>query len=264
MIEDGWDRLARNAVGFHGGLLMMSRELNYPNEIYGDGNWEPYPLGTWLFHDKVLMYQHDLYDGTMARDDEVLAWNMLFGLVSSYSWDALSPGDNPRLDLVGLVQRDFGPAYVGVPLGQYVELAPGVSQATYGSLTTIANFGSSDYATGGYGIAPNGFLARTADGSLIAAIAAGTFNGTTLAPGEHDFVVERTAAAVTVHQPIGADTDVGVDVPAGWSVAHAMALGADGAPLGTLSGTLANGRFVFRYSGTVGGVRVASYRVTQG
>jgi hypothetical protein len=151
-----------------------------------------------------------------------------------------------------------------VPLGQYVELAPGVSQATYGSLTTIANFGSSDYATGGYGIAPNGFLARTADGSLIAAIAAGTFNGTTLAPGEHDFVVERTAAAVTVHQPIGADTDVGVDVPAGWSVAHAMALGADGAPLGTLSGTLANGRFDFRYSGTVGGVRVASYRVTQG
>lgn len=264
MVEDGWDRLARNAVGFHGGLLMMSRELNYPNEIYGDGNWEPYPLGTWLFHDKVLMYQHDLYDGTMARDDEVLTWNMVFGLVSSYSWDALAPGDNPRLDLVGLVQRDFGPEYVGAPLGQYSEPAPGVAQATYGSLTTIGNFGSSDYVVGGYGIAPNGFLARTADGSLVAALADGTFNGVTLTPGEHDLVVERTAAAVTVHQPIGADTDVGVDVPAGWTGAQATALSADGKPLATVAGSLSGGRFVFRYSATVGGVRVASYRVVQG
>ena len=264
MVEDGWDRLARSAVGFQGGLLMMSRELNYPNEIYGEGNWEPYPLGTWLFHDKVLMYQHDLYDGTMARDDEVLTWNMLFGLVSAYSWDALTPGDNPRLDLVGLVQRDFGPLYVGVPLGQYAEPAPGVDQATYGNLTTIANFGSSNYATGGYGIAPNGFLARTADGSLVAALSEGTFNATTLTPGEHDFVVERGTDAVTVHQPIGADTDVGVDVPAGWSTALATALGADGAPLGTVGGSLANGRFVFRYSGTAGGARVVSYRVTEG
>jgi len=264
MVEDGWDRLARSAVGFHGGLLMMSRELDYPNEIYGDGNWEPYPLGTWLFHDKVLMYQHDLYDGTMARDDEVLAWNMLFGLVSSYSWDALAPGDNPRLDLVGLLQRDFGPTYVGVPLGQYVELASGVDQATYGNLTTMANFGASDYVAGAYGIAPNGFLARTADGALVAAIAEGTFNGVTLTPGEHDIVVERGSGAVTVHQPIGADTDVGIDVPAAWGAAHATALAADGTPLATVGGRLGGGRFVFRYSGTVGGVRVASYRVTAG
>jgi hypothetical protein len=188
---------------------------------------------------------------------------MVFGLVSSYSWDALVPGDNPRLDLVGLVQRDFGPAYVGVPLGQYQELAPGVDQATYGNLTTTGNFGGSDYALDGYGIAPNGFLARTADGSLVAALAEGTFNGTTLTPGKHDFVVERTADAVTVHQPIGADTDVAVDVPAAWGTVHATALSANGAALGTVSGTLANGRFVFRYAGTVGGVRVAAYSLSR-
>ena len=95
MVEDGWDRLARDAVGFHGSLLMMSRELDLPNTYFGAGNWQPYPLATWLFHDKVLLYQHDLYDGTMAIDLEVLTWNMAFGLVSSYSWDALGPADEP-------------------------------------------------------------------------------------------------------------------------------------------------------------------------
>ena len=85
MVEDGWDRLARDSVGFNGSLLMMSRELDLPNAYFGVGNWQPYPLAAWLFHDKVLMYQHDLYDGTMATDLEVLTWNMAFGLVSSYA-----------------------------------------------------------------------------------------------------------------------------------------------------------------------------------
>ena len=124
MVEDGWDRLARDAVGFHGSLLMMSRELDLPNAFFGAGNWQPYPLATWLFHDKVLLYQHDLYDGTMAIDLEVLTWNMAFGLVSSYSWDELGPATNPWLDLVARLQRDFGPHYVGVPLSGYRNLAP--------------------------------------------------------------------------------------------------------------------------------------------
>jgi len=37
-------------------------------------------LALWLFHDKVLMYQHDLYEGTMAADPEALMWDLAFGL----------------------------------------------------------------------------------------------------------------------------------------------------------------------------------------
>jgi hypothetical protein len=263
MVEDGWDRLARDAIGFHGGLLMMARELDLPNEYYGVGTWEPYPLATWLFHDKVLMYQHDLFDGTMATDDDVLSWNMVFGLISSYSWDALAPGDNPRLDLVGLVQRDFGPTYVGAPLSQYQELAPGVDESDYRNLSVVGNFSGSTYPLDGYGIAPNGFLARTADGSRIAAIAEGAFDGTALTAGTHAVVIERTADAVIVHQPLGADTDIGVVPPASWTggALQATAQAADGTALGTVGGTIANGRFVFRYSGTLAGEHVASYRI---
>ena len=215
MVEDGWDRLARDAVGFHGSLLMMSREVNVPNKDFGAGNWEPYPLATWLFHDKVLLYEHDLYDGTMAVDDEVVAWDMLFGLVGSYSWDALAPGRNPRLDLA-LLQQAVGPHYAGVALSQYRDLAPGVAESTFGDLDVIGNLGAAQpYVADGYGVAPHGFLARTSDGSLVAADVEGSFDGVVLTAGTHDIVVERTANAVTVRQPVGADTDVGVVPPAG-------------------------------------------------
>jgi uncharacterized protein DUF6259 len=261
MVEDGWDRLARDAVGFHGGLLMMSREVNLPNTYFGAGNWEPYPLATWLLHDKVLMYEHDLYDGTMAVDDEVVAWNMLFGLVNSYSWDALAPGRNPRLDLVALLQQTLGPHYAGVALSRYRDLAPGVAESTYGDLDVIGNLGGTQsYTTGGYGVAPHGFLARTSDGSLVAADAAGTFDGVALSPGSHDIVVERSPAAVTVRQPVGADTDVGVVLPPG-AAAHATAVDDQGGTIGVVGGATANGRFVFHYAATLNGARVAAYRV---
>jgi hypothetical protein len=265
MVEDGWDRLARDAVGFHGSLLMMSREVNLPNQLFGEGNWEPYPLATWLLHDKVLLYEHDLYDGTMAVDSEVLAWNMAFGLVSSYSWDALGPGENPWLDLVALLQRDLGPHYAGVPLAAYRDLAPGVVESTFGDLDVVASLGAaSTYPVDGSGVAPHGFLARTRDGSLVAGALSGTFDGVALSPGTHDVVVERTPASVTVRQPVGPDTELGVAPPAAWSPGlglRATALSADGTELGTVAGRLESGRFVFPYAGERDGLRVAGYRV---
>ena len=262
MVEDGWDRLARDTVGFHGSLLMMSRELDLPNTFFGVGNWEPYPLAVWLLHDKVLLYQHDLYDGTMATDGEVLAWNMAFGLVSSYSWDALGPADNPWLDLVALVQRDVGPHYAGVPLSSYTQLAPDVTQSTFGDLAVVANLGAAgSYAVDGFDVAPHGFLARTRDGALLA----GAFGGVALAPGTHYLVVERDAASVTVHQPVGADTEVAIGPPTSWTAGQtlqATALAADGTALGAVAGRVLGGRFVFSYAGALNGRRVDAYRVT--
>ena len=160
MVEDGWDRLARDSVGFHGSLLMMSRELGLPDQLFGAGNWEPYPLADWLFHDKVLLYQHDLFEGTMAIDDEVITWNMAFGLVSSYSWDA---GTGPWLELVAELQRTLGPHYAGVPLAGYRSLAEDVTESRFGDLTVVANLSSSTFTIDGYDVAPRGFLARTPD-----------------------------------------------------------------------------------------------------
>jgi hypothetical protein len=268
MVEDGWDRLARDFTGFHGGLLMMARELDLPNAFFGAGNWEPYPLADWLFHDKVLLYQHDLFDSTMAIDLEVLTWNMAFGLVSSYSWDALGPGENPWLDLVALLQRDLGPHYAGVPLAAYRDLAPGVVESTFGDLDVVASLGAaSTYPVDGSGVAPHGFLARTRDGSLVAGALSGAFDGVALSPGTHYLVVERTPASVTVRQPVGPDTELGVAPPAAWNPGlglRATAVSSDGTALGVVEGRLEAGRFVFPYAGELDGLRVAGYRVAVG
>ncbi len=44
MVEDGWDRLAQSFAGFHGGLLVVQRESQEADYLYGAGNWQPYPL----------------------------------------------------------------------------------------------------------------------------------------------------------------------------------------------------------------------------
>jgi hypothetical protein len=264
MVEDGWDRLARDSVGFHGSLLMMSRELDLPNALFGAGNWRPYPLAVWLFHDKVLMYQHDLYDGTMATDREVLTWNMAFGMINSYSWDALGPAENPWLDLVARLQRDFGPHYVGVPLTDYKSLAQDVNASTFGDLSVIANGDAVHaYSFAGYDVAPGGFFAATND--LRAGAFEGLFGGVPLSAGVHYVIVERAAANVTVRQPVGADSDIAVDPPADWSPGRtltATALASDGTQVGTVGSRLQDGRFVFPYAGRVNGRAVTAYRIT--
>lgn len=250
MVEDGWDRLARDSTGFHGGLLMMARELDLPNTVFGAGNWEPFPLAVWLLHDKVLMYQHDLYDATMSIDREVLTWNLAFGMIGSYSWDA---GTGAWLDLVADLQRTLGPHYAGVPLTRYRSLAPAVTESTFGDLTVVANRdASSGFAVDGYDVAPNGFLARTPE------VVAGALSDAT---GTHYVLVERGAGVVTVRQPVGADTSVSIEPPPG-SAFQATAVTVEGTPIGSVAGELRNGRFVFPYASVLNGQPVAAYRVT--
>jgi hypothetical protein len=269
MVEDGWDRLARDFAGFHGSMLMMARELDAPNKLYGEANWEPYPLATWLFHDKVLLYQHDLYDGTLAADGQVLTWNMAFGLISSYGWNELINSlESPWLDLVGDLQRVLGPHYAGVRLTSYRNVAPEVTESTFGDLVVLANWGSTaGHSTGQYGISRNGFLARTRDDRLLAGAFEGTFDGVALSEGTHYVIVERDGASVTVRQPLGADTNLAVEPPSSWSAGRtlqAAAIAHDEKVVGAVTGELRDGRFVFRYVGELNDYPVAAYRITVG
>lgn len=166
MVEDGWDRLAQSFSGFQGGLLLMEREHQEPDNLWGAGNWEAFPLADWLLHDKVLLYQHDLYEKTMTIDPQVLTWNEAFGFVNSFDWAAGL--DSPWLGIAAAFQRALGPHYAGVPLTSYRSLGNDVTETRFGSYTVDANWGGSVYSTGGYRVAPGGFLARTDDGSLVA------------------------------------------------------------------------------------------------
>jgi hypothetical protein len=171
MTEDGWDRLADAFVGFHGGVLQMQREHRWPDTRWGAGNWEPYPLALWLLHDKVLLYQHDLYPGTLAFDPEVLLYDVAFGMVTSTTWDGETNSlDSPWPTLAGAVQRALGPSVVGRPLTAYRQLAANVTESEFGGYTVVANWSpTAAFEHDGYRIAPLGFLARGEDGRVLAA-----------------------------------------------------------------------------------------------
>jgi hypothetical protein len=219
MVEDGWDRLAQSFSGFHGSVLSIAREHDQPNQLWGPGNWRPFPLADWLFHDKVLLYQHDLYDGTMAADLEVLSFDVAFGMQLSYEWNGTTDTlASPWLPLVTSFQEALGPHVAGQPLTSWTDVAPEVTQSVFGDLTTTTNWSATgSYDAGGYGLPPKGFVSRSADGSLVAGAFAGAYAGQPLSPGTHILLVQRTPSSVDVFQPVGADTVLALDPPAAWS-----------------------------------------------
>ena len=260
MVEDGWDRLADPFVGFHGGLLLMDRERNEPNRSWGVGNWEPYPLAVWLLHDKVLLYQHDLYEGAMTTDLEALAWNLAFGFQLSYEWNGWTQSlDSPWLSIAGNYQRVLGPLYAGRALTGYAEPAPGVAVSEFGDYSVVSNRSAGVHEVDGHGLAAGGFLARAP--GVVAGAFSGTFAGVPLSAGTHYLLVERNGDAVTVHQPLGADTSLAIDPPSS-ATPHATAHATDGRTIGEVGGELRGGRFVFDYRATVDGTRAAFYRIS--
>jgi hypothetical protein len=229
MAEDGWDRLAADVVGFHGGLLMMQRELGAVDRYFGAGNWEPYPLATWLVHDKVLMYQHDLYPLTMAIDGDVLAWNAAFGLVESVEWHPGGEAD-PWLVLAARLQEALGPHYAGVQLASFTTPAPGVTRSVFGDLAVVANRSGQTYD----GIEGHGFRATAPDVTVQAY------------PGDHWVIEQKSGDTTIVRQPVGGDFTV--------TVPGSTVTTAGGAPVPF---TASGGKVTFTYVAGVEAYRVS-------
>lgn len=165
MVEDGWDRLGASFSGFDSSLMLMVREFDWLNGRFGP-DWQTFPLADWLLHDKVLLYQHDLFEKTFTTDPELLTWNLAYGYMLSYDWDTGTGG--PWLGIDTAFQRALGPHYAGAPLTSYTQLAAGVTQTRFGTYSVVANWTNTPQAVDGFQIAPRGFLARTDDGSLAA------------------------------------------------------------------------------------------------
>jgi hypothetical protein len=263
MVEDGWDRLASVAAGFSGGLLLMERAYAEPDSLYGPGNWEPYPLALWLLHDKVLLYQHDLYEPTMTADPEALTWSLAFGFMLSYDWNALTDSlAGPWLDVAASFQRTLGPLYAGQPLTSFATIAPGVTRTSFGSYSVLANWSTTDpYGAGADEVAPGGFLAQGADGAVRAGAFSRVFSGAPLSAGTHYLVVERTPTSVAVHQPLGDATELSIELPAAWTPGSALAATAGGAAVG---GRVEGRRFVFRCLGPADGKPAPTYLISTG
>jgi hypothetical protein len=268
MVEDGWDRLASVSAGFLGGALLMEREFREPDLHYGVGAWEPYPLALWLLHDKVLLYQHDLYEGTMTSDPETLAWNLAFGFMLSFNWNARTNSlADPWLDVAASFQQALGPSYAGRALSSFETPAPDVTRTSFGDYSVLTNWSATaPYETAEAELAPGGFLAETDDGSVQAGAFSGSFDGSPLTPGTHYLVVERTPTSVTVHQPLGGATDLAIDLPSSWTPRSAPTATASAAGGGAsaVSGRIEGRRFVFECLGPADGQPAPTYVIGAG
>ena len=217
----------------------------------------------------MLLYQHDLYDETMTTDREILTWNVAYGFMLSYAWDDRRDTlSSPWLGLVADFQRTLGPHYAGVALSSYKPVADDVTETRFGDFSVLANWSkTASYPVDGYGVAPEGFIARTDDGSVVAGTFTDTFGASALSPGVHYLVAERTGNAVSVRQPIGGDTQLAVDPPPGWTAGQPIrvtAIASDGSAIADVPGELRGTRYAFAYQATLNGIPVASYRLTVG
>jgi hypothetical protein len=187
----------------------------------------------------------------------------------SYDWDDTTNAlYNPWLDVVGTFQHALGPYSAGQPLQSFGSPAANVTQTGYPNMTVLANWSdSAAYSIDGYGIAPDGFLAQTKDGAVVGGIFSGTFDTAPLASGTHQLLVTRTPAKVTVHQPLGDDTQLAVRLPSSWQAGQPVqvnAVGQDGRSRGSVDATVANGRAVFRCEGPQPGSAAPTYVITVG
>jgi hypothetical protein len=106
----------------------------------------------------------------MAADDEVVLWNVAFGLVHSYSWDERRDSlASPWLRRIAELQRALGPLYVGRTLDGWRELGPNVTESRFGDLVVVANWSRTQTAeVEGRRLPPLGFVARATDGRVLA------------------------------------------------------------------------------------------------
>jgi hypothetical protein len=146
--------------------------------------------------------------------------------------------------------------------------AANVTETGYPKLKVLANWSdSTPYPVDGYGVAPSGFLARTTDGSVVAGSFSGTFDGTPISDGTHHLLVTRTATTVTVHQPLGDDTELAVRLPSSWQAGqevHVSVLPTEGRTSTPVESTVQGGRVVFKCGGPQPGLQAPTYLVSIG
>jgi Domain of unknown function (DUF6259) len=276
MTEDGWDRMASVEIGFAGSLLTGTNSWNPTqvrwgagsrgNQAFGVGLWEPYPIGVWMFHDKVLFYHHDLDDLPMNAGVEVLTWNAAFGVMAGYYWPELR---SPNPDWAAIAAA-FQPAVMsraaGRILSSYRTLADGVTESRFDGLSIVANWNAgSTHQMNGFTIAPSGCLARADDGSVLAGVFVDQFQGTPLSPGVHYLVIERHTGAVIVRQPSGPDTSVAITLPPDWNLSDGVmvkAVSRDNQPIAKAQATVDGSQASFVYARSAAGVPVDHYEIS--
>jgi hypothetical protein len=266
MTELAFDRLAETEVGFHGSVLLPERS-GYTTDWWGTGTWHPYPLAPLMTRDKVLFYQHDLAPETFVVDKATFTWNLAFGYMLSYDLveSAFGGGlDSEWLGLVAAFQKNVLACYADEVVTHFTNLEDNVTQTSFESHEVIANWDETRvFNAGEHTLPPMGALVTSADGTLTAGVFT-RYNGVSLSAGDHYLIEARGVAKITVHQPIGADTSLTLDLPPSWAPGdsiEAYAYTADDSLIGDIPILVTAQGITFTYQQQLAGQSVAYYKI---
>ena len=266
MTELAFDRLAETEVGFHGSVLLPER-FGYTPGWWGTGTWHPYPLAPLMTRDKVLFYQHDLAPETFTVDRATLTWNLAFGYMLSHDLVESTFGgglDSEWLGLVAAFQKNVLARYADEVVTDFNDLEDDVTQTSFETYTVIANWDEANsYNTDEHTLPPLGVLVTSADDTLTAGVFT-HFNGMSLSAGDHYLIEERGLNEITVHQPIGADTSLTLELLADWNPSdsiEAWAYTATDRLIGSVPITVTAQGITFVYQQQITEQPVAHYKV---
>ena len=213
IVQGGYDRLAANALGFTGSVYSDGNS-EWDNR-FGEDNWQPYPIATYLYHDKVLQFA-SLDEQTGTKN--ALAWNLFYGMQLS---GTLYDGENPNrlsydwFEVLGQFQKYVGAELSGQALTDSKEIAVDVGQNTFTDFTVIKNNLKTAYAIQDQLISAEGILVTANDGHLLAGVF-DKLNGQILSGTDHFLIVRTFADSILIYQPKGEDTNLRLLRPSAW------------------------------------------------
>jgi hypothetical protein len=261
--EQGVDRMAAYAVGFHGTVL-GSQLSGATNGWWGDNNWRPAPLYSAIFRSNTVHFQHNLDGSAMADDVANLCWSLSLGVHLS-----LDVGNQPMnqswVRTVTTFQSKLAAPFAQM-LSQAFSTTGNVQTVSWGAAaaTSWRNVNTSGAVTltipansGNVFTLPGGSCAvqnPTAFGGGFS-----VYNGEALTPGWHA-IVESTDCPSScaahggkcVFHPYGADTPIKVTAP--FTVASVVASAINGTVLSSNIGfQQSNGFVTFAWNTSIAG-----------
>ncbi|HEY3054214.1 MAG TPA: DUF6259 domain-containing protein [Thermoanaerobaculia bacterium] len=263
--EMGVDRLAETEFAFFGNVSQFDAEAT--ENLWGNGNWEPFPFATMILRDRALFYQHDLVEAPLTTvSKKNLRFNLSMGSMLTYDFFS-KDGDQKSLTwlpVAAAFQKHVLSQYASELVRDYQTLIGGAMKTTFDTFSVIANLNEqTGYPDGELTIAPGGVAAFRNDRKITGGVFS-RFAGADLSSGDHYLIEQRGSGTITIRQPMGADTPMTIAALPWWTNGDHVAVKAmtkTGVVASQSDATVSGGHVTFLYASRAGDVTVERYDI---
>jgi len=222
--EGVFDRISNSVTGY-----AQSYRQKFWNGILNHigaefTHWAPYPLAASILHDKSAFYQHNLNQEIWAaKSDGLLSYYVAMGYNMMIDLSSHINEDERTIHKLAKIQKLICSQTMGASLYdfEYMNKMKTVYKTIWGEqaeFEVVANFEKDQsYPYNNLEIAPNGFYGKDKSGNIEGGIFVNQYNGKSLSPGVHCFILERQANKISAFYLDGPGTDLMLAIPQHWN-----------------------------------------------